>query len=98
MIMKAVLVIHNAAIDEEVNEALVSIGIECYTKFPNILGKGELSEPHLNTDVWPAINCGTLAVTDQAKAKELMDKVRQMRSKLGTEGLKAFVWEIEDVT
>ena len=96
--MKAVLVIHNAAIDEEVNEALVSIGIECYTKFPSILGKGELSEPHLNTDVWPAINCGTLAVTDQAKAKELMDKVRQMRTKLGTEGLKAFMWEIEDVT
>ena len=96
--MKAVLIIHNAAIDEEVNEVLVSVGIEYYTKFPNILGKGQLSEPHLNTDVWPAINCGTLAVTDQAKAKELMEKVKQMRPKLGTEGLKAFVWEIEDAT
>jgi len=98
MIMKAVLIIHNAAIDEEVNEALATVGIECYTKFPNILGKGQLSEPHLNTEVWPAINCGTLVVTDQAKAKELMDKVRQMRTKLGKEGLKAFIWEIEDVT
>jgi hypothetical protein len=98
MIMKAVLIIHNAAIDEEVNEVLVSVGIEYYTKFPNTLGKGELSEPHLNTDVWPAINCGTLVVTDQAKAKELMDNVRQMRTKLGKEGLKAFMWEIDDVT
>jgi hypothetical protein len=98
MIMKAVLIVHNAAIDEEVNEALVVVGIECYTKFPNILGKGQLSEPHLNTDVWPVINCGTMVVTDQAKAKELMDKVRQMRTELGKEGLKAFMWEIEDTT
>ncbi len=98
MIMKAVLVIHNAAIGEEVNEILETVGIGCYTKFPNTLGKGELSEPHLNTDVWPAINCGTLVVTEQVKAKELMDKVRQMRTKLGKEGLKAFMWEIDDVT
>jgi hypothetical protein len=57
-----------------------------------------LSEPHLNTDVWPAINCGTLVVTDQNKAKDLMDKVRQMRTELGKEGVKAFMWEIEDIT
>lgn len=98
MIMKAVLIIHNAAIGEEVNEVLASAGIECYTKFPNTLGKGELSEPHLNTEVWPAVNCGTFVVTDQSKAKQLMENVRQMRKKLGQEGIKAFMWEIEDVT
>lgn len=96
--MKAVLIVHNAAIGEEVNEVLETVGIEYYTKFPNILGKGELSEPHLNTDVWPSINCGTFVVTDQDRAKDLMDKIRQMRKKLGREGLKAFMWEIEDVT
>ena len=96
--MKAVLVVHNAAIDEEVNEILTSIGIECYTKFPNILGRGELSEPHLNTEVWPAINCGTMVITDQTKAKQLMDSIRKVRKKLGEEGVKAFMWEIEDVT
>ncbi|MDH4239222.1 MAG: hypothetical protein OEW48_06640 [Phycisphaerae bacterium] len=96
--MKAVLIIHNAAIGGEVNEVLASAGIKCYTKFPNTLGKGELSEPHLNTEVWPAINCGTLVVTDQSKAKDLMDNVRQMRKKLGQEGIKAFMWEIEDIT
>lgn len=96
--MKAVLIIHNIAIDEQVNEALVSIGINCYTKFTNTLGKGMLSEPHLNTDVWPGENYGTFVVTDQAKSKEIMDKVRQMREKLASEGLKAFMWEIDDTT
>jgi len=96
--MKAVLIVHNAAIDEEVNEALESIGISCYTKFTNTLGKGQLSEPHLNTDVWPEINIGSFVVTDQAKAKEIMLKIRHMREKLGSEGLKAFMWEIDDIT
>ena len=96
--MKAVLIIHNVAIDEQVNEMLVSIGINCYTKFTNTLGKGMLSEPRLNTDIWPGENYGTFVVTDQAKGKKIMDKVRQMREKLGSEGLKAFMWEIDDVT
>ncbi len=96
--MKVVFIVHNAAIDGDVNETLASLGINCYTKFPNTLGRGEISEPHLNTDVWPGINYGTFVVTEQVKAVAIMDKVRQMREKLGAEGLKAFMWEIEDIT
>jgi len=96
--MKAVLIVHNVAIDEDVNEVLESVGINCYTKFPNTLGKGEISEPHLNTDVWPGINCGTFVVIEQVKAKKVMENVRRLREKLGTEGIKAFMWEIDDIT
>jgi hypothetical protein len=95
--MKAVLIIHNVAIEQEVNEALKSVSIDCYTKFPNILGKGMASEPHLNTDVWPGINCGTFVVTGEAPAKELMEKVRLLREKWASVGIKAFMWEIEDI-
>ena len=38
--VKAVLIVHNAAIDAEVNELLKSAGIECYTKFRHALGRG----------------------------------------------------------
>ncbi|MBN2592987.1 MAG: hypothetical protein JXA81_05715 [Sedimentisphaerales bacterium] len=96
--MKAVLIIHNVAIEQDVNEALESMSIDCYTKFPNILGKGRASEPHLNTDVWPGINCGTFVVTEDAPAKELMEKVCLMREKWASEGIKAFMWKIEDIT
>jgi hypothetical protein len=37
-------------------------------------------------------------VTEQTKAKEIIEKIRQMRGELGSEGIKAFVWEIEDTT
>jgi nitrogen regulatory protein PII len=96
--MKAVLIVHNVAIDEEVNEILESVGISCYTKFTNVLGKGRLSEPHLGTDVWPGINYGTFVVTEPVKAKEVMENVRRMRGKLGSEGLKAFMWQIDAIT
>lgn len=96
--MKAVLIMHNVAIDGEVNEMLESVGVDCYTKFTDTLGKGRLSEPHLNIDVWPGVNYGTFVVTDEANAKKIMENVRQMRKKLGSEGVKAFMWEIEDIT
>ena len=96
--MKAVLIIHNAAMDDEVNELLESAGIDCYTKFPNIVGKGRASEPHLNTDVWPGINHCTFVVTVEATAEKLMEKVRQMRKKWASVGIKAFMWKIEDIT
>jgi hypothetical protein len=96
--MKAVLIVHNVAIDRDVNETLESVGTNCYTKFTDVLGKGRLSEPHLNTDVWPGTNYCTFVVTDRAGAEGLMANVRRMREKLGSEGIKAFMWEIDDIT
>jgi len=52
----------------------------------------------LNTDVWPGINCSTFVVTEKAMAKEVMESVRRMRDKRASEGIKAFMWEIEDIT
>jgi nitrogen regulatory protein PII len=96
--MKAVLIVHNVAIDAEVTEALKSLGIDCYTKFTDVLGWGKLSEPRLNTEIWPGVNYGTFVVVDDAKAKQAMEAVRKMRERLGSEGVKAFMWEIEDIT
>ncbi len=96
--MKAVLIVHNSAIDGEVTDALSEIGIDRYTKFTNALGKGGSSPPHLNTQVWPGLNTVTMIIVESAKAAQLMQTVRQMRQKLGTEGIKAFMWQIEDVT
>lgn len=96
--MKAVLIAHNIAIDGEVTDMLESLGITSFTKFTDMLGKGRLSEPHLNTEVWPGINYGTFVVVEDAQAARIMDAVRQMRQTLGSEGVKAFMWTIDEVT
>jgi nitrogen regulatory protein PII len=96
--VKAVLIVHNAAIDAEVSDLLKSVGIGCYTKFADVLGRGQLSEPHLNTEVWPGVNSATLVVVEEDKARAAMDGVRRMRQTYGSEGVKAFLWEIQDIT
>jgi len=96
--MKAVLIVHNAAIDDDINDALDSLGIEQFTKFTNVLGKGKVSEPHLNIEVWPETNFATLVITELTDAKRLMDKIRDMRKTLGPEGVKAFMWDIIEAT
>jgi nitrogen regulatory protein PII len=96
--MKAVLIVHNAALDVEVNELLRSAGIESYTKFPNALGRGHRSEPHLNSEVWPGVNCGTLVVVEDDRARSVMESIRRMRENFGPEGVKAFLWTIEEIT
>ena len=96
--MKAVLIVHNAALDAEIDELLRAVGIDSYTKFPNALGRGHTSEPHLNTEVWPGVNCGTLAVVDDDRAHAALESVRRMRQTFGSEGVKAFLWEIEEIT
>ncbi len=96
--MKAVLIVHNAALDVEVNELLRSAGIESYTRFPNALGRGRRSEPRLNSEVWPGVNCGTLVVVEDEQARAVMEHIRRMRETFGTEGVKAFLWTIEEIT
>jgi len=96
--VKAVLIVHNAAIDPEIDELLKSVGVTCYTKFADVLGRGQLSEPHLNTEVWPGVNYATLVIVEDDKARVAMDGVRRMRQTHGSEGVKAFLWEIQDIT
>ena len=96
--MKAVLIVHNVALDVEIDELLRSAGVDTYTKFPGVLGRGRLSEPHLDTEIWPGVNCGTLVVVEDDKARAVMDSVRNMRQTLGSEGVKAFLWEIQQIT
>lgn len=92
------MIVHSAAIDVDVNELLKSIGIDAYTRFTDVVGRGHRSEPHLNTEVWPGVNSATLAVVDDDKARAAMECVRTMRQTLGSEGIKAFLWEIQDIT
>jgi hypothetical protein len=96
--VKLVLVVHNSAIDNEVNDALTALGMDAYTKLPGALGRGHTSEPHLDTDVWPGTNTLTLVVLADDQVPPLLDRVRELRAVLGTEGIKAFVLPVEALT
>jgi len=96
--MKFVMICYNEAIDDEVIELLEQAGVTGYTKWTMVSGKGQTSGPHLLSHIWPKANNVIAVAVEEQVANSILDKVRQIREKLGSEGLKAFMWEIEEVT
>lgn len=96
--MKMVMVIYNEAIDLEASELLKQCGLSNYTKITGVFGKGATSGTHLGNDIWPGRNNILYVVAAEEEAGRVLSAVRDMRKKLGHEGIKAFVLPIEDLT
>lgn len=96
--MKMVMISYNEALDSEVMESLEACGLKNYTKVNAVYGRGEASGTHLGDDVWPGRNSILYVSCEDAKAKDLFSGIKELRKKLGREGLKAFAWGLDEVT
>ncbi len=96
--MKMVMVSYNEAIDMEVMEALDACGLENYTKVNAAYGKGEISGTHLGNEIWPGRNNILFVACKEDQAKRLFSCVKTLRAKLGQEGVKAFIWNLEEIS
>ncbi len=97
--MKLLLIVYNEALDEEVENLLRGNGLDGFTKWTRVYGKGRNSGPHLGTHVWPkANNARLVAVEDDNVAANVMQAVHRLRSTLGHEGIKAFAIPLAEMT
>jgi len=96
--MKLVIICYNVAIGEEVLEVLKEIGISSYTRFKEVQGVGKLSGPHLGNHIWPAVNSVLMVALEEDKKDKLIKRIKELRKKLGKEGVKAFVLPVEEIT
>lgn len=95
---KMVMVSYNEAIDTDVMEMLEKCGLKNYTKVMGVFGKGDASGTHLGNDIWPGRNNLLYIACQDKEAKQLLSFTKELRGKLGMEGLKAFVLSIEEHT
>lgn len=95
---KMAMIVYNEAIDMEVIEVLTNCGLKNYTKVTGVYGRGTASGTHLGNDVWPGRNNILYVASDEKQAKQILDCVRELRKKLGHEGIKAFVLPLEELT
>lgn len=94
-----VLVVYNEAVDEEVEKLLAEVGIESFTKWRGVLGKGKHGGTRLGTNIWPGANNAIAIVTDEKTSNALLEKVRQLRAtETARAGIKAFLLPVEDLT
>ncbi|QAT17564.1 hypothetical protein BU251_07460 [Candidatus Velamenicoccus archaeovorus] len=98
MTMMMTMITYNEAIDDEVMEILESCGVKNYTKIKGVFGKGETSGTHLGDDIWPGRNNILYAACQDNEARQLILYVKELRKKLGKEGVKAFVLPLEEMT
>jgi nitrogen regulatory protein PII len=98
MSMKLVMICYNEAIDDEVIELLKQAGLEGYTKWTKVQGKGKTSGPHLITAIWPKANNVLFTMLPEENATEIFEHIRELKTKVAKEGLKAFMLPIEEIT
>ena len=96
--MKMTMLTYNEAMDEEVMQLLEECGLRNYTKLEGTHGKGETSGTHLGSETWPGLNNILYIACEDVQAKKIVAGVKELRKRLGREGVKAFVWEVEEVT
>ncbi len=94
--MKAVLIIYSPALECNIMSALKKAGQEKYSKIPYLLGVGKSSEPHLDTNIWPGSNSALLIITDERTKGILLQELKLIKDKYGRQGVKTFVWNIEE--
>lgn len=96
---KMVMISYNEAVDAEVMDALAdSCVMNNYTKIPGVFGRGAHSGTHLGDDIWPGRNNLLLVYCSAAEAQTLLSCIKQLRTTIGNEGVKAFVLSVEAVT
>jgi nitrogen regulatory protein PII len=94
--MKAVFISHNQALTEEVEDILDDLVIRGFTQWIDVKGRGsESGEPHLGTHTWPSQNNVLITIIPDEKVSKLLEKLSTLNKQVEDQGLRAFVWNIE---
>ncbi|OFX72935.1 MAG: hypothetical protein A2X12_09840 [Bacteroidetes bacterium GWE2_29_8] len=95
--MKAVFISYNQSLTENVQEILNKMGIRGYTQWTDIQGRGSLKgEPHEGTHTWPELNNTHLVIVEVEKVPALLESLKLLDEKSEQQGLRAFVWNVEN--
>ncbi len=92
----AVYIIHDRAIDEEVNDVLKESGLVHYTKWTDVVGCGT-HDPHLGDHVWPGLNNVTMTIINSDKKDELIDNLKELQKTFPSVSLRALVTPVIDM-
>jgi len=94
--MKAVFIIYNQSITEEVQGILDNLSIRGFTQWNNITGRGTFKgDMHEGTHTWPELNNAHLTILDDEKVNPLLESLEHLNKESEAQGLRAFVWNIE---
>ena len=96
--MKSVFIVFNQANTERVEYMLDELKISGFTLFEQVQGRGtRTGEPRRGTHTWPEMNSAVMVVIEDERVPELLNTVRKLDNRNKVVGVRAFVWNIEQV-
>lgn len=74
--MKFAFVVYRDVLDDRISNILNEIGIDYYTEWEEVKGKGHQTEAHLGTRPFPGYNCvRMIAFEDEDKLRKLIENL-----------------------
>ena len=96
--MKSVFIVFNQAFTSRVEYMLDQLEIRGFTFFEQVQGRGSVSgDPHRGTHTWPEMNSAVMAVVPDDAVPELLLTVKKLDARNKEVGVRAFVWNIEQM-
>ena len=96
--MKSVFIVFNQANTERVEYMLDELKISGFTLFEQVQGRGSRTgEPRRGTHTWPEMNSAVMVVVEDDRVDELLQTVRKLDNRNKAVGVRAFVWNIEQM-
>ena len=97
--MKAVFISLYQAFYDEVVEILDKNEIRGFTVWNEVQGRGsDDGEPHYGTHAWPTLNSAILTFIPDEKVDNLLRDIHALDLSAEQQGLRAFVWNMEDLS
>ena len=92
------MIVFNQASTERVEYLLDTLEVRGFTFWENVQGRGHQNgEPHRGTHTWPEMNNAVMAVVDDEKVNDVLLAVRKLDKRNEEVGIRAFVWNIEQM-
>ncbi len=96
--MKSILIVFNQASTERVEYLLDILDVKGFTFWENVQGRGSVTgDPHRGTHTWPEMNNAVMCVVNDEKVDSILTAVRKLDKRNEEVGIRAFVWNIEQV-
>ncbi|MDD2380294.1 MAG: PG0541 family transporter-associated protein [Mariniphaga sp.] len=96
--MKAVMIVFNQTNTERVEYMFDKLGIRGYSWFSEVRGRGtNTGEPRMGTHTWPEMNSAAITMVPDEKVDPLLDAVHKLDSIHEEVGIRAFVWNVENM-
>jgi nitrogen regulatory protein PII len=96
--MKTIFISYNLAHTERVHAILDKCNVRGFTRWDVTHGRGSVDgEPHYGTHTWPAANSSILTVVEDHKVEPILSRLKKIDEDAPAQGLRAFVWECEQM-